>query len=725
MLIASFTASVSAQNGGNALKFDGIDDAVTSTMNTGNTNSTMTLEMWFAQVTAQAGTQFLADLHSISGIDRRRVMPFLNSSVIGIYCAPNTGDDNNAVTQSSGVTVSVNVWYHVAVTINGSNIKMYINGKQYVSTSLTDSYALTGTEVLKLATDYLTTTYANVKMDEVRVWSTERTQAQIKANMFKELAGNEAGLLSYYKMSDGAGVSLSDNQIAGLYTGTLSGGTAWIASGAFADSKNALDFDGSNDYIDCGNGVSLQRNGVANFTVEAWIKPVGGIWGAIASKFVHTATNEGYSLEMFSDNKISLLYGNNWSNWNATTSTVVLTTGVWHHVAATYDGTTVNIYIDGLLSQTGAWTDGITDSGTDFLIGCRSGTTYFPGQIDEVRVWNTARTVTQLRENMCSTLVGNEAGLSAYYRLDEIDGTATYDVTGNANNGTLTNMDPATDWIASDAFNTWIGSESTSWSDAGNWSKGAVPIAANSVGIYKWALGNEATISATPIVTDLFVSSVSSPTLSSSLTVNGNLILEKNFDLNGQAITLGSSSYLVEGSGRLFGSTGTISTTRTLNNISALDVALLGAKITTASNMGLTTITRGHTQQTGGGNASILRYYDITPTNNAGLNATLVFNYADAEMNALTENNLILFKSSDGGTTWTNVGGTVSAVNNTVTKTAITSFSRWTLGDSGHPLNIVVATVPTLNEWGLIILAMLLLGGAVWKMKRTAGDPTA
>ncbi len=686
VLVVSFASAVFADNGGYAVKFNGTDGYASATMNSGNTNSTMTMEFWFSPVATQVATQYLADLRSISGTNNRRVMPYLNNGIIGIFCAPNTGDDNNAITQSSGVTANPNVWYHVAVTINSSTLKMYVNGKLYVTTSLTDAYALTGTEVLSLATDYGNTTYANIKMDEARIWSSERTEAEIKGNMYKELAGSEAGLLSYYKMSNGSGAGLSDNQIAGTYGGVLSGGYTWVASGAFADSRNGLDFDWTDDYVDCGNSASVQRNGTQPFTVEAWVKPTGGAWLAAVSKFVHTSSNEGYSLEIFSDNKVSLLYGNNWSDWNATTSTTALTPGVWSHIAATYDGSTVKIYINGNLSQSAAWANGVTDSGTPLLIGARNGTTFFSGQIDEVRVWTVARTAAQLRESMAKTLVGNEAGLAAYYRLDEIDGNTAYDLSSNANNGTLTNMDAATDRVASDAFTTWIGADSASWADAGNWSKGAVPTATSNVGLYKWALGNEAAISGSPTTGNLLISSTAAPTLSSALTVNGNLVLEKNLDLSGQAVTIGSTSFLVEGSGRAFGASGTIATTRALSNIFAQDVAGLGARITTAADMGSTTITRGHAQQTGGGNFSILRYYDIAPTNNAALNATLVFNYHDAELNSLTENNFRLYRSTDGGVNWTDQGGTLSAANNSVTRTGIASFSRWTIADSSLPL---------------------------------------
>lgn len=693
LLLVIFTGLTFSQNGGYAVKFNGTDGYATATMNTGNTNSTATFEMWFTQLTAQAGTQYLADFRSVSGTNNRRVMPFLNNSVLGIYCAPNTGNDNNAITQSTGITVSQNAWYHIAVTINGPTLNMYVNGKLYVTTSLTDTYSLTGTEVLTIATDYGNTVYANIKADEVRVWSTERSVAEIKTNMYKELAGNEAGLLSYYKMSNGSGASLSDNQISGSYGGVLSGGYTWVASGAFADNRNALDFDGSNDYVDCGNSASVQRNGTQSFTLEAWVKPTGGIWVSVISKFVHTASNEGYSIEIFSDNRVSLLIGNNWSNWTAVTSNASLSAGVWSHIAATYDGSVVKIYINGLLmtvngtsSQSIPWTDGVTDSGTNLLLGSRSGTTFYSGQMDEARVWTVARTQAEIQENMCHTLVGNEAGLAAYYRLDQIDGSVTYDLTSNANNGTLTNMALPANWVVSDAFDTWIGAESSAWAAGGNWSKGTAPTSSNSAGIYKWALGSEATITTSPTLNNLFISSTSSPTLSSSATINMNLILRQDFNLNGQTVTLGSVANLVEGSNRLYGTSGTITTTRNLSNISALDVAGLGAKITTAANMGSTTITRGHAVQTGNSNSSIKRYYDITPTNNSSLNASLVFNYNDAELNSLTESNFSLYRSTDAGSTWIAQGGTPDAVNNFVSKTGIASFSRWTIGDTSLPL---------------------------------------
>lgn len=133
--------------------------------------------------------------------------------------------------------------------------------------------------------------------------------------------------------------------------------------------------------------------------------------------------------------------------------------------------------------------------------------------------------------------------------------------------------------------------------------------------------------------------------------------------------------------------TGTISTTRLLSSIDAEEMGGLGATLTTDATMGWTEITRGVAAQTGGGNTGIKRYFDVTPTSNTGLDATLVFHYEESELNGLTEADLELWKSTDGGAHWEGVtGATLDAGANTLTKTDLGGFSRWTAGDSGNPL---------------------------------------
>ena len=90
--------------------------------------------------------------------------------------------------------------------------------------------------------------------------------------------------------------------------------------------------------------------------------------------------------------------------------------------------------------------------------------------------------------------------------------------------------------------------------------------------------------------------------------------------------------------------------------------------------------------------SSIFRYYDILPTNNTALNATLRFQYLDAEMNGLNENTIVLWKSPDN-THWSSQGFTTrNTTSNYVEKTGIMDFSRWTLSSVNNALPVLFSS---------------------------------
>ena len=174
-------------------------------------------------------------------------------------------------------------------------------------------------------------------------------------------------------------------------------------------------------------------------------------------------------------------------------------------------------------------------------------------------------------------------------------------------------------------------------------------------------------------------------TLLGNITIPDTLsIVLGDLNLNGRIITLTPAAYMTETPGNVaFGTSGTITTTRNISSPSGLNVAGMGAVLTQASNLGSTVVTRGHTVQTGlNGGTSIKRYYDITPTNNSGLNATLVFKYDDSELNGKPEPSLKLFKSTNTGSTWLYQGGSVNIASSQITLAGITSFSRWSADSS-------------------------------------------
>ncbi len=678
-----------AQIGGYALKFDGVNDYVSLGNNIANLQPSatgFTVEAWVYIDDGAPNDQKI--IMSLGGWARGYAMNIYSNAsgyylVAGIYL-----NGNNFYAEEATKTnfIPTKTWTHLAMTwIQNGNLITYQNGKLLAQVS-SSSYSYSASEnLITIGEGYTNVYYAPFKgrIDEVRIWNIPRTQGEIKANMYKEIS-TATNLKGYYKMSNGSGTSLSDES-GNSYNGTLYNGPTWIASACFAGPKKALDFDGSDDYISISNGVVLGNT----FTQELWIYPVSSdisYHGIIGQQPSNDAPYRPPCLYQYG-RKIHFGFGSGGVWHSDITSNDVLTINNWNHIAATFDGTTYLIYVNGNQIYSSACCSGYTpQNNAQNMIGKLDN--YFNGKISEVRIWNTVRTDAQIKENMMTILTGNESGLQTYYRMDYYDGSTLYDLSSNLRNGTLVSLDES-DWVSAAPYNTWIGSENNDWSTASNWSRGTVPASTENVGLYKWnTLSNECSMNSSYTASNFLYSSTLSSSLSSNTTINGNLILGKDLNLNGKTITLGSSAYLYESSFRLSGTSGTITTSRSLSNINAMNVGGLGAIITTSSNMGNTSITRGHTQQGSVSNKSILRYYDISPTNNSGLNATLTFQYNINELNGITENNLRLFRSTDNGVSWVNMGGIVNTTNKTVTLTGISGFSRWTLGDVNSPLPI-------------------------------------
>ena len=171
-----------------------------------------------------------------------------------------------------------------------------------------------------------------------------------------------------------------------------------------------------------------------------------------------------------------------------------------------------------------------------------------------------------------------------------------------------------------------------------------------------------------------------------ALTLNDTVsFINGDFNILGNILTLTSNAYLIETPGNtVIGTSGYITTTQTLNAPSSLNVCGMGAILTSASNLGSTAIRRYVAPQSGlNGSSSILRYFDITPTSNAGLNATIIFKYDDSELNGKPEGSLQLFRSTNTGSSWTIRGGTINTTTNEITLSGIDAFSRWSAG-SGY-----------------------------------------
>jgi hypothetical protein len=115
--------------------------------------------------------------------------------------------------------------------------------------------------------------------------------------------------------------------------------------------------------------------------------------------------------------------------------------GRWVHLAGVYDGSAWRLYRNGALLGEKAAPFGAPAGNAPWAIGSGGGgfSNFFQGGIDEVRLWNVARSQAQIQATMNTTLTGNEPGLKGYWRLNEGAGTLAADSApqGGSSNGTL------------------------------------------------------------------------------------------------------------------------------------------------------------------------------------------------------------------------------------------------------------------------------------------------
>lgn len=194
---------------------------------------------------------------------------------------------------------------------------------------------------------------------------------------------------------------------------------------------------------------------------------------------------------------------------------------------------------------------------------------------------------------------------------------------------------------------------------------------------------------------NLIISNPAGVTASASVTVNGTLsVTNGNLLLGENIITLGSSGILNESAGQTV--IGKVVTTRNVLQGVNDTFGGIGVEINASGAApGSTLVERiTGTVQTGNSKSSILRYFNISPSINSGLNAAFVFKYDNSELAGQAASTLQLFKSLDNGSTWSGQGGIVNVPGRSISLSGVNNFSRWTAADGNNNLgfNVEVST---------------------------------
>jgi beta-lactam-binding protein with PASTA domain len=398
-----YGAVAAAGKVGGALQFDGYDDWVTvaDAASLDLTNG-MTLEAWIRP----------------SAIDGwRTVIMKEGAGNAPYYLYANNPDISRpagyfqsgaGIRGVTGTTMlPADAWTHLAVTYDATNMRLYVNGLA-VRTVARAGAINQSAGALRIGGNgvWPAEFFAGI-IDEVRVYNRALSGDEITADMNAAVTTAPpptappppppppGGLVLALGFDEAAGSPGAADSSGGGRHGTVTG--AATVEGRYG---NALSFDGVDDWVTIEGDAGLALGSA--MTLEAWIKPTDlNGWRTVL--MMENAPSAAYYLYANNpDVNRPAAYFESGSNLRMITGTTALPLGAWRHLAATYDGTNMKIYVNGTLMRTVLRAGPINAGNGPMRIGGNTiwPAEFFQGVIDEVRVYNRALSDTEIQADM-------------------------------------------------------------------------------------------------------------------------------------------------------------------------------------------------------------------------------------------------------------------------------------------------------------------------------------
>ena len=284
------------------------------------------------------------------------------------------------------------------------------------------------------------------------------TQGDTASALTATAGTNGTGLLWYTTATGGVGSAIAPTPS----TATVGNTSYWVSSTNANGCESArveivvtvnaplpathLNFDGVDDVVDLGSALTTYFTGKTKVTIQAWVRSeTNSGLGTIVGNYNYPTNNNSMQMMLRRDGANYAFWLDSGSGYTSVSAMGSVVLNTWQHVTGTWDGTTMRIYVDGVLANSSAKTGVIPSRTTSFSIGSNT-SERFDGDIDEVRLWDMALTATDIMNTMnCEAQTQPE--LVAYYKFNQgfdainnVGITTATDDSGNVNNGTLTNF---------------------------------------------------------------------------------------------------------------------------------------------------------------------------------------------------------------------------------------------------------------------------------------------
>ncbi len=377
-----------------------------------------------------------------------------NGGVICLYIAD--GTDTWEMCSSTTVTTAA-TWNHVVAVVNDnspSESNIYVNG---LPTKTTTLGTMSNVDSLAIGEDFRIGSYGSGsagqpfdgRVDDTRVYNRALTAGEVR-----QLYTTPPPPVGYWKFDEGTGTSVSDSSGNGVTATIVDGGGnvgRWTP-GKFGKTYFSAGRNGSADTISLASSTNVGTQHTVSFWANFDTFEDGSGNGTAV---VGNGTDASAGYAFYIDN--TSIYSRPAAT-SAVSITNTLSTDTWYHIAVVRDGTTVKFYANGI--QIGA-TQTLGENNNysyDNLSNFEAGTQAFPveGQLDEVKVYNYARTQAQIIEDMngghpiVGTPIGGPVG---HWSLDDGNGTTAQDKSPNNNDLTLSTASWTNDGKLNKAWN--------------------------------------------------------------------------------------------------------------------------------------------------------------------------------------------------------------------------------------------------------------------------------